>query len=68
MIVHQIVGLTASVGVGGAKNDAEAVKHVIKLLSNLNSKIQCVSNNVQGLKEIVSDIPEGTINLHHLHS
>ncbi|XP_042555421.1 interferon-induced helicase C domain-containing protein 1 [Dipodomys spectabilis] len=47
----QILGLTASPGVGGAKNQTEAEKHILKICANLDAfTIQTVKDNLDQLK------------------
>uniref|UniRef100_F6YV16 Antiviral innate immune response receptor RIG-I n=1 Tax=Equus caballus TaxID=9796 RepID=F6YV16_HORSE len=50
----QVVGLTASVGVGDAKNRDEAMEHICKLCASLDaSVISTVKDNLQELTEVV---------------
>lgn len=54
----QIIGLTASVGVGKAKNEDQAVKHIQSLMSNLDAEVICtVQNNMSELRRYVN-IPD----------
>ncbi|KAL3863078.1 hypothetical protein ACJMK2_004855 [Sinanodonta woodiana] len=51
----QIVGLTASVGVGKSRNIAQAKTHIKKLMANLDAEeISTVCNNIGELSEYVS--------------
>lgn len=50
----KVVGLTASVGVGDAKNRDEAMEHICKLCASLDaSVISTVKDNLQELTEVV---------------
>ncbi|KAM9642110.1 antiviral innate immune response receptor RIG-I [Trichechus inunguis] len=50
----QVVGLTASVGVGDAKNITEAVAYICKLCASLDtSVIATVKDNLEELEEVV---------------
>ncbi|XP_002708086.1 antiviral innate immune response receptor RIG-I isoform X1 [Oryctolagus cuniculus] len=50
----QVVGMTASVGVGDAKNTDEAVEYICKLCASLDaSVIATVKENLEELQEIV---------------
>nr|XP_045004255.1 interferon-induced helicase C domain-containing protein 1 isoform X2 [Jaculus jaculus] len=52
----QIIGLTASPGVGGAKNQAEAVKHILNICANLDAvTIETVKENVEQLKQQIKE-------------
>ncbi|KAM4859368.1 interferon-induced helicase C domain-containing protein 1 isoform 1-T1 [Thomomys bottae] len=52
----QILGLTASPGVGGAKNQGEADKHILKICANLDAfTIQTVKDNLDQLKNQVKE-------------
>lgn len=51
----QVVGLTASVGVGSAKNTLEAMEHISKLCASLDaSVIVTVKENLSELEEVVN--------------
>ncbi|XP_058421924.1 antiviral innate immune response receptor RIG-I isoform X1 [Diceros bicornis minor] len=53
-LLPQVVGLTASVGVGDAKNTAEAMEYICKLCASLDtSVISTVKENLQELTEVV---------------
>uniref|UniRef100_H9G577 RNA sensor RIG-I n=1 Tax=Anolis carolinensis TaxID=28377 RepID=H9G577_ANOCA len=50
----QIVGLTASLGVGSAKNLNETIKYICEICASLNAEvISTVKENIQELEEIV---------------
>lgn len=50
----QVIGLTASVGVGDAKNKAEATEYICKLCASLDtSVIATVRDNLEELEEVV---------------
>lgn len=50
----QIIGLTASVGVGDAKSTTEAMEYICKLCASLDiSVIATVKDNLEELEEIV---------------
>ncbi|XP_062985266.1 antiviral innate immune response receptor RIG-I isoform X1 [Elgaria multicarinata webbii] len=50
----QIVGLTASLGVGSAKNLGETIEHICKICASLNAEaISTVRENTKELEEIV---------------
>ncbi|XP_054438908.1 antiviral innate immune response receptor RIG-I [Pteronotus mesoamericanus] len=50
----QVIGLTASVGVGDAKNVAEAMEYICKLCASLDtSVVATVKDNLEELEEIV---------------
>lgn len=50
----QVIGLTASVGVGDAKNTAEATEYICKLCASLDtSVVATVKDNLEELEEIV---------------
>ncbi|KAK2493431.1 hypothetical protein MC885_018001 [Smutsia gigantea] len=50
----QVIGLTASVGIGDAKNTNEAIEYICKLCASLDtSAIATVKENVEELEEIV---------------
>ncbi|XP_056389739.1 interferon-induced helicase C domain-containing protein 1 isoform X2 [Hyla sarda] len=51
----QILGLTASPGVGGAKNLKKAEEHILKICANLDSKIKTVQENISQLKNQMKD-------------
>lgn len=55
MLPFQIVGLTASLGVGHASTTAGAVKHIEKVCANLDSTEICVvKRNIEELREYVA--------------
>ncbi|XP_070791608.1 antiviral innate immune response receptor RIG-I [Pituophis catenifer annectens] len=59
----QIVGLTASPGIGNAKNVGEAIDYICKICASLNIEvISTVKKNVKDLEEIVHK-PEKIIRL-----
>ncbi|KAH0628367.1 hypothetical protein JD844_009437, partial [Phrynosoma platyrhinos] len=50
----QIIGLTASLGVGSAKNLTETIEYICKICASLNAEvISTVRENIQELEEIV---------------
>ncbi|XP_066432030.1 interferon-induced helicase C domain-containing protein 1 isoform X1 [Eleutherodactylus coqui] len=49
----QILGLTASPGVGGASNSKKAEEHILKICANLDSKIKTVQDNTRQLQDQV---------------
>lgn len=49
----QILGLTASPGVGGAKNMKKAEEHILKICANLDSRIKTVQANSDQLQNQV---------------
>lgn len=50
----QVIGLTASVGVGDAKNTAEATEYICKLCASLDtSVVTTVRDNLEELEEVV---------------
>ncbi|KAJ6669460.1 hypothetical protein lerEdw1_000008 [Lerista edwardsae] len=50
----QIIGLTASLGVGSAKNLTETVNHICTLCASLNAEcISTVRRNVKDLEEVI---------------
>lgn len=51
----QILGLTASPGVGGAKNMKKAEEHILKICANLDSRIKTVRENVDQLQNQVKN-------------
>lgn len=52
----QIVGLTASPGVGGAKKQAKAEEHILKICANLDaSTIKTVKENIVQLKDQIKE-------------
>ena len=55
----QIIGLTASVGVGGARMAKQAVEHILKLAANLDCRITTVQENRQELDANVVKPEEG---------
>ena len=61
-IIFQIIGLTASVGVGKAKNVDQAVQHIKSLMANLDSEMICaVKNNMKELRSYVNVPDEGMV-------
>ncbi|KAJ7335401.1 hypothetical protein JRQ81_013342 [Phrynocephalus forsythii] len=51
----QIVGLTASLGVGSAKNQEETIEHICTISASLNAQvISTVREHLEELKEIVN--------------
>jgi len=58
----QVIGLTASVGVGKAKSMEQAVDHVLTLCANLDCQdISTVSDNIGELNRHVNKPNEGAI-------
>ncbi|EFB18884.1 hypothetical protein PANDA_014321, partial [Ailuropoda melanoleuca] len=52
----QILGLTASPGVGGAKKQAEAKEHILKICANLDAcTIKTVKENIVQLKDQIKE-------------
>ncbi|XP_019378384.1 PREDICTED: interferon-induced helicase C domain-containing protein 1 [Gavialis gangeticus] len=52
----QILGLTASPGVGGAKNQAKAVEHILKICANLDAcRIMTVEEHASQLTDQVKE-------------
>ncbi|XP_059023149.1 interferon-induced helicase C domain-containing protein 1 [Mustela lutreola] len=52
----QILGLTASPGVGGAKRQAEAKDHILKICANLDAcTIKTVKENIHQLKDQIKE-------------
>ncbi|XP_040295184.1 interferon-induced helicase C domain-containing protein 1 isoform X2 [Bufo bufo] len=49
----QILGLTASPGVGGANNSKKAEEHILKICANLDSRIKTVQENIAQLQNQV---------------
>lgn len=50
----QIIGLTASLGVGSAKNLPETVNHICTLCASLNAEcISTVRKNVKDLDDVI---------------
>lgn len=50
----QVVGLTASVGVGDAKSTSEALEYICKLCASLDvSVVATVKDNLEELEEVV---------------
>ena len=59
-LLFQIVGLTASLGVGKATRDYDAQDHILHLCANLDAPIiSTVERNLDELKEIVPVPEEG---------
>ena len=49
----QVVGLTASVGVGDAKNEAEATEYICRLCASLDTSVlTTVRDNLEELEEV----------------
>jgi len=58
----QVIGLTASVGVGKAKSMQQAVDHVLTLCANLDCQdISTVRDNIDELNRHANKPTEGTI-------
>ncbi|PAV85160.1 hypothetical protein WR25_04431 [Diploscapter pachys] len=59
----QIIGLTASLGVGkGSKNDVAALQHIVEICANLDCKeISLVQKNKEELKKFSPVTPDGKI-------
>uniref|UniRef100_A0A8C5R5K7 RNA helicase n=1 Tax=Leptobrachium leishanense TaxID=445787 RepID=A0A8C5R5K7_9ANUR len=56
LAVPQILGLTASPGVGGAKNSKKAEEHILKICANLDAdNIMIVQENIDQLREHVKE-------------
>lgn len=58
----QVVGLTASPGAGKAKNDEDAIEHLVKLCANLDASEICTvrrEDNVAELQQKVNVPIEG---------
>lgn len=49
----QVLGLTASPGVGGAKDRKRAEEHILKICANLDSRIMTVKENIKQLERQV---------------
>ncbi|CAI9584794.1 unnamed protein product, partial [Staurois parvus] len=49
----QVLGLTASPGVGGAKDSKKAEEHILRICANLDSRIMTVKENTQQLQRQV---------------
>jgi len=60
VFVSQVVGLTASVGVGKAKSTDQAIDHILKLCANLHCHEICtVTKNIADLAKNVNKPKEG---------
>jgi len=58
----QVIGLTASVGVGKAKSMKQAVDYVLTVCANLDCQdISTVSDNIAELNEHVNKPNEGAV-------
>lgn len=56
VLLPQIVGLTASPGVGGAKKQVKADEHILKICANLDaSTIKTVKENILQLKDQIKE-------------
>ncbi|XP_071977971.1 interferon-induced helicase C domain-containing protein 1 isoform X2 [Engystomops pustulosus] len=49
----QILGLTASPGVGGAKDSKKAEEHILKICANMDSRIKTVQTHIKQLENQV---------------
>ena len=57
----QVVGLTASVGVGKKANLEGAVEHIVKLCAHMDAlKLCTVTQNVQEQSQFISQPTQGT--------
>jgi len=62
LCLMQVIGLTASVGVGKAKSMQQAVDHVLSLCANLDCRdISTVSDSVAELNRHVNKPHEGAV-------
>ncbi|KAM9305680.1 interferon-induced helicase C domain-containing protein 1 [Gastrophryne carolinensis] len=63
-VVHlpQVLGLTASPGVGGAKNKKKAEEHILRICANLDSKIMTVQKYKNQLEKQVK-LPQKNVNI-----
>ncbi|KAK3585486.1 hypothetical protein CHS0354_003334 [Potamilus streckersoni] len=60
----QILGLTASMGVGKSKSDNDALDYIVSIMANLDtSKLSTVEKNKEELKEFISIPEEETVKL-----
>ena len=50
----QIVGLTASVGVGKTNNKDRAIEHILKICANLDSRLKTVERQKESLDQHVN--------------
>jgi len=58
----QVIGLTASVGVGKSKSMKQAVNHVLMLCANLDCQdISTVTENISELNRHVNKPTEGAV-------
>lgn len=53
---HQVIGLTASPGVGKAKGDEDAIEHLVKLCANLDASDICTVKNKDNLAELQQNV------------
>ena len=52
----QVVGLTASVGVGGAKTPEKVQEHILKLMASLDAEELCIVKNKRNKLELMTHV------------